>query len=101
MSADAHIPGSDPTLVTEKEPRAAASKGGDATTVRAQARCKWLEGKLAGKHSCVDLDRTRKISYNTIDKYRSGRTIRDTSRRGLSDALNALGISCDFADVPR
>jgi hypothetical protein len=101
MSADAHITGRGRTIVGEEEPIAPASKGGDAITILAQTRCKWLNDKLAGKYSDVDLDGTTKISYGTIKRYRPGASIRAKSIRGLSDALNALEISCEFKEVPQ
>jgi hypothetical protein len=70
-----------------------------APAVLAQKRSKWLDAKLEG-NSDVDLDKTKKISYNTVQRYRSGRSILPKSRRGLCDALNVLGISCRFSDVP-
>ena len=69
-------------------------------TVLAQKRSKWLDAKLEGSFSDVDLGKTQKISYNTVQKYRSGRSILPKSRRGLCDALIALGISCEFSEVP-
>jgi len=74
--------------------------GDDATIVFAQKRSEWLDAKLAGNYSDVDLDRTGKISYNTIARYRSGGSILPRTRRGLCDALKVLGISNEFSEVP-
>jgi hypothetical protein len=72
----------------------------DTTKALADRRSKWLNEKLAGNHSDVDLAGTGKISYNTISRYRSGLSILPRTRRGLSDALKEFGIRCEFAEVP-
>jgi hypothetical protein len=92
MSAVAHA---------EEKQIASASDGDDAITVLAQTRSEWLRGKLAGEYSEVDLGGTTKISYGTIKRYQSGASIRPKTRRGLSDALNLLGISCEYNEVPQ
>lgn len=66
---------------------------------RAKARNQWLDGKLAGEHSDVDLGGTGNISFKTIKKYRTGTPVSPKTLRGLSLALKALGISCEFVDV--
>ncbi len=99
-SADAHISGMG-SPVAAGESVAPVSKGEDATTALAQARCEWLDGKLAGEYSDVDLAKTTKIAYGTIKRYRSGARIRSKSRQGLREALKEYGISCEFSDVPR
>jgi len=72
-----------------------------ATTAKilTERRSEWLDDKLAGKYSDVNLSETGKISYNTIQSYRRGGRIRASTRRALSDALNELGISCNFEEV--
>jgi hypothetical protein len=69
---------------------------------KAKARETWLSAKLAGNLSIVDLSKTTKVAYNTIEKYRSGVTTTQTARvrRGIANAFNKLGVSCDFSEVP-
>jgi hypothetical protein len=76
--------------------------GGKQNVQKAGAREQWLSTSLAGKYSYVDLANTKKVSYNTIQKYRTGVTTSQTLRvrRGIADALNELGIKCEFSEVP-
>lgn len=65
-------------------------------------RRKWLNGKLAGQFSTVGMGKTGKISYKTVEAWAGGTTNSRTpqTRRGICEALNILGITCEFSEVP-
>jgi hypothetical protein len=69
---------------------------------RAHERKTFLDAKLAGKYSIPDLAKPGKISYNTIQSWLTGKVTTRTQyvRRRIADRLNALGISCEFPEVP-
>jgi len=63
-------------------------------------RCLWLDTKLEGRFSVVELSQTKQVAYNTLAKWRRGEEVRPTTRRRISEALGQLGIGCDYREVP-